>query len=84
MVLQYKSLDSQEAKESSGVRFTALCCIVFKLQDCENSAEFPAELPESGCKANDLMTFIQFSEYIYTLICSLANNFIASIGKYPT
>ena len=51
MSLKYTQIDSQEPKESNDIRLIALCCIVFELSACENSAEFPAE---SGCKANNL------------------------------
>ena len=36
------------------VSVIALHCIVFELQACENSAEFPVE---SGCKANALIRY---------------------------
>ena len=42
-------------------------------------------LSNFGARKNE-NNFIQFQEliFIYTLICSLATNFIAGIGKYPT
>ena len=44
----------------------------------------PSQPPKFSASKNE-NNFIQVSEaYIYTLICSLATNFIASIGKYPT
>ena len=36
------------------VSVIALHCIVFELQACENSAEFPVE---TGCKANSLIQY---------------------------
>ena len=44
----------------------------------------PSQPSKFGARKNE-NNFIQVSEaYIYTLICFLANKFIASIRKYPT